>query len=231
MGSGETADVMTRPTAVEDPHVELLEQTAAGVGGPSAPTGGEGGSGGSGQPLAVPRRAYLTGLTLGLAAIFMFFMGLTSAFIVRRGLGNDWVRVSLPPVLWLNTAVLLASSVVLERARQYLARGESGRFQSWWRLGAALGLLFLGGQLMAWRQLVAQGIYLATNPAASFFYVLTAAHGVHLLAGLVAVVVIALRRWDRSRIGRALAVDLAALYWHFLDGLWIFLFLLLRMGQ
>jgi cytochrome c oxidase subunit 3 len=222
---------MARPTTVEEPHVELLEQAGAGGGGPSVPAGGNGGSGGGGQPVAVPRRAYLTGLTLGLAAIFMFFMGLTSAFIVRRGLGNDWVRVNLPPVLWLNTAVLLASSVVLERARQYLARAESRRFQSWWRMGTVLGMLFLAGQLVAWRQLVAQGIYLATNPAASFFYVLTAAHGLHLFGGLVAVVVIALRRWDRSRFGQALAVDLAALYWHFLDGLWIFLFLLLKMGQ
>lgn len=168
---------------------------------------------------------------MGLAAILMFFMALTSAFIVRKGLSNDWRATPLPPVLWLNTAILLASSFTIQAARRRLGRKDVPGFRHWWGVTTALGLLFLAGQLVAWRQLVSEGVYLATNPSSSFFYVLTAAHGLHLLGGIVALGAIAFWNWGRARITRATATEMAATYWHFLDGLWIFLFLLLKLGQ
>jgi cytochrome c oxidase subunit 3 len=185
--------------------------------------GGDGGSGGRGAS----RRASLTGLMVLLAAVVMFFAALSSAFIVRRGLSDDWVSTAIPTVLWLNTAVLLASSLVLELARRALKAGNRESFNRLWITGSALGVLFLIGQYAAWGQLSARGIYLATNPSSSFFYVLTAAHAVHLIGGVVALLYVSTQAL-RLRLGpgKRTAIDVSAVYWHFLDGLWIYLLLL-----
>ena len=197
---------------------------------PPPADGGEGDRGGGGDA-SVPRRAYFTGLTLGLAAILMFFMALTSAFIVRKGLGGDWQALHPPQILWLNTALLLASSATIEIARRKHAAQDSGTFRGWWGITTLLGLAFLAGQILAWRQLAAAGMFLAANPSASFFYVFTGAHGVHLLGGVVALLYVAFRAWTHSRITQGTAVDLVAVYWHFMDGLWVFLFLLISLGR
>lgn len=196
------------------------------------PPGGEfggGDSGGRGRP--IPRRAYMTGITLALGAILMFFLALTSSYIVRRGLGMDWKGFRLPRVVWANTAVLLASSLTLELARKRLARGETEGFRNLWMLTTGLGLLFLGGQLAAWRQLRGAGVFLSTNPSSSFFYVFTAAHGLHLLGGVIGLLYVAFRSWQRSRTTQAVASEVAAVYWHFLDGLWVYLLLLFTLGR
>jgi cytochrome c oxidase subunit 3 len=210
--------------------IEIIE--AGRGGGGDVPAGGDddGGEGGSGLP-AIPRRAYFTAMQLGLAGIVMFFMALTSSFLVRRGLGTDWVAISLPPVLWFNTLVLLASSAAIQVARGHLEEGRAQSFRHWWGLTIALGLLFLGGQVVAWRQLAAQGMFLASNPDSSFFYLLTAAHGLHLAGGILALLYVALRHWQRSRINQATAAALAGIYWHFMDGLWLFLLALLYLGR
>jgi cytochrome c oxidase subunit III len=215
-------------TIVDD--IELID--AGRGGGTPPPAGGDddgGGSSGSRRP--VPRRAYFTALQLGLAAIVMFFMALASSYIVRKGLGTDWQRTPTPPVLWFNTAILLASSVTIVVARKKLKGGEREAFRSWWWVTTGLGLLFLSGQIIAWRQLAADGMLLATNPSSSFFYLLTAAHGAHLAGGILALLYVALRPWKRSRISQATAAELAAIYWHFMDGLWIFLLALLTLGR
>ncbi len=201
-------------------------------GGADIPAGGDdgGGSGGSGLP-AIPRRAYFTAMSMGLAAILMFFMALTSSFIVRKGLGGDWRSFRLPGILWLNSLVLLTSSVTIEMARRQHSVAAFAAFRRWWALTTGLGFLFLAGQVLAWRQLAAQGVYLASNPASSFFYLLTASHGLHLLGGIVALLYVAFRAWQRSRITQSTAAELASIYWHFMDGLWVFLFLLLYLGR
>jgi len=162
-----------------------------------------------------------------LAAVVMFFAALTSAFVVRRGMSNDWVSTEFPPVLWVNTAVLLASSAFLELARRSLKAGKRESFNRLWIAGSALGVLFLIGQYAAWRNLAAQGIYLATNPSSSFFYVLTAAHAIHLIGGVVALLYVSIQAL-RLRLGpgKRTAIDVSAVYWHFLDGLWVYLLLL-----
>lgn len=99
----------------------------------------------------------MTGLTVLLAAVVMFFAALTSAFIVRRGLSNDWLSTRMPPVLWFNTAVLLASSFVIELSRRALREGHRDRFNRLWTAATALGLVFLAGQYAAWMQLRARG--------------------------------------------------------------------------
>jgi cytochrome c oxidase subunit III len=203
-------------------------------------THGRGGAGDSGRDWGdsgspripeVPQRAYITGISVALAGILMFFMALTSAFIVRKGISLDWQPFALPKILWLNTAILLASSWTILHARKFLRQGDMPNFSHWWNVTTALGLLFLVGQLLAWRQLAAAGVFLASNPSNSFFYVLTAAHGLHLLGGIVALLFVGLRWQHQAHLTLATATEVVSIYWHFMDGLWVFLFLLLYLGR
>jgi cytochrome c oxidase subunit 3 len=214
-------------TIVDD--VDLID--AGRGGGTPPPAGGDDDGDSSGSRRPVPRRAYFTALQLGLAAIVMFFMALASSYIVRKGLGVDWQSTPLPPVLWFNTAILLASSATIVVARKKLEGGEHEAFRSWWWVTTGLGLLFLAGQIIAWRKLAAAGMLLATNPSSSFFYLLTAAHGAHLAGGILALFYVMFRPWSRSRISQSTAAELASIYWHFMDGLWIFLLALLTLGR
>jgi cytochrome c oxidase subunit 3 len=213
---------------------EELEIRHAGRGpGGGLPGGGDDGRSGGGTP-RVPRRAYFTAISLGLAAIVMFFMALTSSYIVRKGLGGDWQAIRFPRTLWFNTAVLLISSATIEVARRKLSRGSQSAFRAWWAFTTLLGLTFLAGQLIAWRQLSAAGVFLSSNPSSSFFYVLSAAHGLHLAGGVLALLYVAFRTWTvaaGARISQDTAAELASIYWHFMDGLWVFLFLLLNLGR
>ena len=214
-------------TVAED--IEIID--AGHGGGTGTPAGGDDDSGSSGPLHPVPRRAYFTALQLGLAAIVMFFMALASSYIVRKGLGNDWQRTPMPLVVWFNTVVLLISSVTIVVARKKLESGEREAFQSWWWVTTGLGMLFLAGQIIAWRQLAAAGMLLSTNPSSSFFYLLTAAHGAHLAGGIFALFYVTFRQWKRSRISQATAAELTSIYWHFMDGLWVFLLVLLTLGR
>ena len=206
---------------------EELELIDLGRGAPPPQSNHGDGDDGEARPERPPR--YVTGMWIGLGAIVMYFMALTSSFIVRKGLSNDWVTVELPPLLWLNTGVLLLSSLTLVQARRFEKRGQETAFRHWWSLTTALGVGFLLLQLVAWRQLAAAGVYLASNPASSFFYLLTASHGLHLLGGILALAYLAWRH-RRPHLASS-AEEAAALYWHSMDGLWIYLFLLLYWGR
>jgi cytochrome c oxidase subunit III len=188
---------------------------------------GGGGDGSDGR--GADRRAAFTGLFVGLAACTMLFAALTSAFVVRRGLSdmNDWVSIGKPPILFVNTAILLLSSLLLDGSRRALKAGNRSRFNFWWSTATVLGILFLAGQTFAWYQLKQAGIFISTNPASSFFYVFTAAHAAHILGGVSALVYVDVQAL-RLRLGPAkrTAIDLTAVFWHFLDGLWLFLMIL-----
>jgi cytochrome c oxidase subunit 3 len=177
--------------------------------------------------IGVNRRASFTGLWVLLAASTMVFAAFTSAFVVRRGLSDDWATMHKPPILFANTAVLLISSLVLDQSRRALKSGDRTRFNSWWTAATLLGILFLGGQAFAWYQLKQAGVYVSTNPSSSFFYVLTAAHAFHLLGGVAALVYVDVQAL-RLRLGPAkrTAIDVTAIFWHFLDGLWLYLMIL-----
>jgi cytochrome c oxidase subunit 3 len=201
----------------------ITTDIVGGSGAPPATTsfgGGDGDSGGRGAS----RRASITGLLVLLAASVMLFAAFTSAFFVRRGLSNDWVDTPLPPILWINMGVLVASSIALELARSALRAGRRVAFNRYWTGATILGALFLGGQYLAWRQLNDAGIYLATNPSSSFFFVLTCTHAVHLLGGISALGYIDVQALLlRLGPGKRTAVDVSAYFWHFLDAIWIFL--------
>ena len=157
----------------------------------------------------------------------MVFAALTSALVVRRGLSDDWTSMAKPPILWFNTVVLVASSIALEMARRALRSGARARFNTWWTLGTGFGVLFLCGQWLAWQQLAKAGVFIAGNPSHSFFYVLTASHAFHLLGGLTALIYVDVQAL-RLSLGPAkrTRVDISAVFWHFLDGLWLYLMLL-----
>ena len=190
------------------------------------PKSGEG-SGGI-LPRRLSAHTYRLGMWLALIPIVMLFVAFTSAGVVRGGISSDWVGVVPPRILWLNTFLLLASSVSLELSRGSLRAGLHRAFTGWLYATTVLGLAFVGGQLFAWRELISRGIYLSTNPSSSFFYLLTAAHGLHLLGGIAALIYLLLRA--RSMVvepARRTALEITAIYWHFLDGLWVYIFLLL----
>jgi cytochrome c oxidase subunit 3 len=175
---------------------------------------------------------YRIGMWVALAGVAMMFTALTSAYIVRASTSNDWRPLAMPRLLWVSTALILVSSVTFEIARRTLKKGNAGGYQRWLLLTVLLGLGFLATQLLAWRQLVGQGIYIASSPHSSFFYVLTGAHGLHLLGGILGLDFLLLRSRrkrpdEQAATRRQAAVDAVALYWHFMDGLWIYLFLLL----
>jgi cytochrome c oxidase subunit 3 len=154
-------------------------------------------------------------------------VALTWAFVFRRGLSGDWTSMPKPPILFLNTAILLASSFAIEMARRALKAGIRSKFNSWWSAGTVLGILFLLGQALAWQQLKDLGIYVATSPSSSFFYVLTASHAFHLVGGVAALLYVAVQSLSPS-LGpaRRTVIDISAIFWHFLDGLWVYLMVL-----
>lgn len=203
-------------------------------GGPQPPNG----DGGDGRALrdSTPQQ-YRIGMWLALSAILMMFAALSSAYVFRSTRGQqNWQAFSVPAMLWVSTALILASSVTFEIARRALRRGADAVYQRWLVASLTLGFGFLVTQLLAWRGLVGQGIYLATNPHSSFFYLLTGLHALHLVGGIVGLSYLTLRRStgrdaaartnDATRKERA-HVDAIGLYWHFMDGLWVYLFALL----
>ena len=147
----------------------------------------------------------------------MVFVALTWAFVFRRGLSGDWASVPKPPILFVNTAVLLASSFALEVARRALKAGFRSKFNAWWSAGAVLGVLFLFGQALAWQQLKDLGIYVATSPSSSFFYLLTASHAFHLVGGVAALLYVAVircaRAWGRPGAPSSISAPSSGISW------------------
>jgi len=209
---------------------ELIERRKPGLRPPSGPEEGGGRFNGDGTgpySASSPASTALIGLAAALSAIAMLFVAFTTSYLGHRQ-GGTWPAVPLPDILWLDTGLLLASSVALEWGRRRLRRGDPDGLRRGLAVAGTLGLAFLLGQLAAWRELVRAGVYLTSNPHSSFFYLLTGAHGAHLLGGLVALSVILPRAWwGRYAPPASTAVDATAIYWHFLTVLWLYLFILL----
>ena len=172
------------------------------------------------------------GMWVFLATATMLFAAFSSAYIVRQS-GTDWRYLTLPSVLWLNTLLLVVSSVSIEIARIDARHGK------WRGAGASvvttaiLGIAFVVGQFAAWRDLVAQGVYIPTNPYSSFFYILTGLHVLHLTAGLMFLLYVAWRIFRRAggagSASLSSLLNLSATFWHFFGVLWIYLFVLLTL--
>ncbi|MDQ1473382.1 MAG: cytochrome c oxidase subunit [Bryobacterales bacterium] len=169
------------------------------------------------------RSAAFIGIVVLMCASAMTFSALVSAMVVRRGLNaTDWHRISLPHILWWNTGILLLSSVAIDLARRLLRRGKRTEFNYAWTAGTVLGTLFLIGQVVAWNQVAGDGFRLQHSLSAAFFYVLTWAHAAHVVGALGAVGYVEYRA-VRYQLGPAnrTVVDVSAMFWHFLDVLWL----------
>lgn len=192
--------------------------------GPSGPGRGDGDrpGGDGGEPRAAPVQSARIGVWLLAGTITILFGAFTSTYLARRG-GPDWQVGPMPAVLWLSTAVLLASSAAMEWARAGGRRGSADVLRNGLLGTTSLGLAFLVCQVFAWRQLATAGVYLSSNPHSSFFFLLTGAHALHLAGGILALFY---ALWKVRAAGLALA-DPVATYWHFMGGLWLYLFVLL----
>src|SRR6266576_3935547 len=155
-------------------------------GGNGFPKNGGGRNGRGGDSLRFSADRYRIGVWMAIGSILMLFVALTSAYIVRSASANDWHPIVMPKVLWLSTTLIIISSITIERARRALKQNNQAAYGRWLISTVALGAGFVASQLIAWRQLVRQGVYMAANPYNSFFYLFTAAHGIHLLGGLCA---------------------------------------------
>jgi cytochrome c oxidase subunit III len=176
------------------------------------------------------------GLWVLLAVITSLFALFFSAYYMRMGHGHmaghgitDWRSVSKPPILWLNTAMLISSSVAMQVARRALASNLRQRVRVYLLAGGAFAALFLIGQLIAWHQLRVSGYVMTSGPASAFFYVLTALHGLHLLGGLGVWFKTMTRMRTRAveLIDVRLSIELCTVYWHFLLLVWLAMFALL----
>lgn len=174
-----------------------------------------------------PPNAAKTGLIVFLAVALCLFSLLCAAFFMRMG-AYDWLSPPLPGILWFNTAALIAASGALHVA------SSTGKTAAWARMryalsaGAVASLVFLFGQLWAWREMIAGGFYVSQNPANAFFFLLTGAHALHLLGGLVVLfwtIAQTLRKEAEEALART--VGLCAIYWHFLLAVWLVVFALL----
>lgn len=168
-----------------------------------------------------------------LVSISVLFITIAIVYFWRSRTPMRWQPVGVPGFLWLSTALILASSGALETARRAFIRSQANQYARWVLITFFLGLAFLISQLLALRQLIGQGIYLRHNPHSSLFYVVTGAHGVHLLGGMTALFYLMLRASlatgdIRAQLGRQRTLmSVSTLYWHFLDALWVALFALL----
>lgn len=222
------------PTVVERPQVKPGGPNGGGPRdhGPYYPGGG-GGDDHSGDGRGGVPGAGLLAIRFLLVSISMLFVTIGFAYYERARTAAHWQHIHVPPLLWLSTGLILASTWTLEIARGAFERRNSTRYAQWLAVTVGIGTGFLASQLFALRELAEQGIYIRRNPHSSLFYVLTGAHGLHLFGGMLALVcllVTAARRPEvvlfdfRRQKNRTAA---AALYWHFLAGIWLCLFLAL----
>jgi cytochrome c oxidase subunit III len=163
------------------------------------------------------------GLGVFLAVVGSLFALFISAYSMRMNM-VDWRTLPMPRLLWFNTAVLILSSAALQWAHMAARRNDIDGVIVGLCAGGASAVIFLIGQLLAWRELSVAGYFLASNPANSFFYLITAVHGLHLMGGLVAVGRTTATVWRGAAVTQArLSVELCAIYWHFLLLVWLVL--------
>ncbi len=176
----------------------------------------------SGTSLETSNKA--VGLTTFLAVVTAIFALFLSAYTLRMQ-QPDWRPLTDPGILWFNTAILILASIAYHWTRNAAVNGKTAKLKPGLLIAGALTFTFLGGQLLAWQQLNASGLYVYTNPANAFFYLLTAVHGVHLLGGLWVWARSTTKVWTGAEADSVrLSIELCTVYWHFLLLVWIVMF-------
>ena len=192
------------------------------------PKGNGNGGGRRGPRKRLSPAAYRVMMWVVIAAIVMMFAALSSAYIILS-VGSE--PVTMPRMFFLSTGIIILSSFTIETAKRSLKRENETRYRRWTIATLVLGLVFLVAQVLGWRELAAQGVYFRSHPHSTFFYFFTGVHGVHLLGGIAGLSYLAIRTRRGGRAGKLMpqetSAGLMSLYWHTMDALWIWLFLLL----
>ena len=167
-------------------------------------------------------------LWVAIGSILMMFAGLTSAYIVKRSQAS-WLMIEIPMMFWYSTATILASSVTVQLALKALKKREMINYKRLLVVTAVLGVLFIVLQIAGFRQFAAQDIRLVgagSNASYSFLLAISGLHGIHVLGGVVALAVTVIRALNSStKSYSTVPLEIVATYWHFVDALWIYLFI------
>jgi cytochrome c oxidase subunit 3 len=182
---------------------------------------------------SIPAKTY-TGLPtqkillwISMASMVMIFAGLTSAYLVRQAEGN-WTVFSLPVAFYVSTGLIVLSSFSMHYALQSVKKGNTEHLLYGLLVTLGLGLGFCFTQFLGWAKLVEMGIFFTGNPSGSFLYVITALHVAHLIGGIISLIVVIVRTLQsRYSEQNYLPISLISIYWHFLDVLWVYLFVFL----
>lgn len=191
--------------------------------------GGNGWHGGDGSKRKFSPATYRITMWVVLAAVVMMFAALSSVYIMSSE--EQRRPVALPSMFFVSTALILVSSGTFHLAKRSLQQDRPRAYLRWLLTTLALGVAFLGSQLVAWRELARAGVYFVGHPRSTFFYFAPALHGAHLIGGIGLILYLVFRRlrpgWLLHDQKNSTWHGVVGLYWHTMDGIWIWLFLLL----
>jgi cytochrome c oxidase subunit III len=183
----------------------------------------------AGKPLGMHPKKFA--LWLFIASATMIFAALTSAYIVRQSDGN-WLVFDLPSSFWITSAIILISSGTMHWAYLAAKRDDLEATKIAISITTVLGLVFLVGQFIAWGDLVKRNVYFVGNPSGSFVYVISGLHGLHIISGVIFLLVVLTATFRYRVHSKNLAqMEMCATYWHFLDALWLYLFVFLLLNR
>lgn len=181
------------------------------------------------KPIGMNPKLFAMWLFMG--SIFMLFAAFTSAYIVRQGEGN-WVQFELPSLLWITSGVIVVSSITMQWAHYAAKKDNLSLVKTLTLVTTLLGIIFSVGQVYAWGQMVDNDIYLVGNPSGSFVYILTGLHAAHILGGIIFLIIVLVSTFRYKVHSKNMnQITMCATYWHFLGGLWLYLFIFLLLNR
>ncbi len=181
------------------------------------------------QPISMHPKKFA--MWLFMVTVVMLFAAWTSAYIVRQAEGN-WLEYDLPEVFWVTSGIVVLSSMCLQWAYASAKKDNFVQLRIGMVLTVVLGIAFLVGQWYSWIALVDREVFFVGNPAGSFLYVMTGMHGLHLISGLLFLIIVLISSFRLKVHAKSLvAMEMATTYWHFLGGLWLYLFMFLQLNH
>lgn len=181
------------------------------------------------RPLSMNPKKFA--LWLFIVSVCMIFASMTSAYIVRQSEGN-WQIFDLPPMFWVTSVIIVVSSGTMHWAYMAAKRDSLEVVKVAMSITTLLGIAFLVGQVMGWGELVANNVYFVGNPSGSFVYVLSGLHGLHIVGGVVFLLITLVAVFRYQVHSKSLnLIEMCATFWHFLDALWLYLFVFLLLNR
>jgi cytochrome c oxidase subunit III len=184
---------------------------------------------GAEQPISMHPKKFA--LWLFIVTVVMIFASLTSAYIVRQSEGN-WLEFDLPTIFWYTSGIIVFISITLHFAYLSARKDELSKLRLGMVITSVLGIAFLVGQWYSWAALVDRDVYFVGNPAGSFLYVFTGLHAIHLISGVIFLIIVLISSFRYKVHSKNMDVmEMCVTYWHFLGGLWLYLFMFLLLNH